>query len=584
MKRGGKELDKDVIEIQAEIDIVESQIRTGLAETILKVCTIVDEGMTILSQLDVVFAKAAFGVRTNGVIPRVSDDGRLSVKGFIHPLLCAGNSLLPLEEAVPIDLSLSPEDGGRALIISGPNGGGKTLVLKSFGVVSTFGKLGLPIPLERDSSNKPRVDFFEAVLVNIGDQQSVVEGESTWTGMLNSCASIVDTVSQGAIDENFLVLLDELGSGTDPEAGGAIAQAILEQMMSHQSCYVVATTHSPRLKALSYKSPKIGCATVLLKGGTSNDGYKLPSFQLQYGVIGESYAMGAASRCIPALPEYVLSRASQLMAESLSEVEGTGGGNGYFRVLTESMEKQVQRATDERLAMEQSARDSLKCRSAMISLASSYVQHLSRLEHRLESYFQQLKNEGTENADLVGETISELRVVQRQILGQKDGLKERGLKLLPTSYDLQVGESIVIIAEGELDGSTVKVVADSTTDPALAPNEVLVQPSSSFFGWEDPLGKTSDAEKPFVVPRHELGIWDYESAWEEEDDRLSSVTSTADSKRRLTSLLSTLKTTPSVKTKERPNKDGAISNSSFTSARERKAVKTKAKKKGKRKK
>jgi hypothetical protein len=234
--------------------------------------------------------------------------------------------------------------------------------------------------------------------------------------------------------------------------------------------------------------------------------------------------------------------------------------------------------------MEQSARDEVKCRSAMISLASSYEQHLSRLELRLESYFQQLKNEGKENVDLVGETILELRIVQRQILGQKESLKERGLKLLPTSYDLQVGDSIVIIAEGELDGSPVRVVADSTTDPALAPNEVLVQPSSPFFGWEDPFGKISDVEKPFVVPRHELAIWDYKSAWEERDDRLSSFTSTGDSTRRLTSLLTTLKSTPSVKTNERSNKDGAISNSSFTSSRERKSVKTKAKTKGKRKK
>lgn len=585
MKRGGKELDKDVVEIQTEIEMVESQIRIGLAQTILNVCAITDEGLDILSRLDIVFTKAAFGMRTNGKVPWVSNHGEISVRGFVHPLIGSENRLLPQREPVPTSLFLSQDDGERVLVISGPNGGGKTLVLKSFGIAVTFAKLGIPIPMEAQSNNKPRVDYFKTVLVNVGDQQSLVEGESTWTGMLNSCASIIDAVSGSCADESFLVLLDELGSGTDPEAGGAISQALLEEMISHPSCYVVATTHSPRLKALSYESPQICCATVLLKGGTSPNGYKVPSFQLQYGVIGESYAMGAASRCTPALPPAVLSRASQLMAKSLSETERKGADSGYFRVLTESLEKQVQQAIDERLVMEQNSRDSVKCRSAMISLASSYEQHLSRLESRLDSLFQQLKKEDKESVDLVGETISELRVVQRQILGQKELLKERGLKLLPTSYDLQVGESVVVIAEGEMDGSTVKIVADGMLDSTLGPNEVLVQHSNSFFGSDEPPDATNDGDKNFVVPRHELALWDYASAWDEEDGRVSAVTSTSDSKRRLTSLLSNLKSSRSVtKTKERSTKDAAGNNSSFASARERKAAKTKAKRKGKRKK
>eukprot|EP00980_Cylindrotheca_fusiformis_P005000 scaffold1062_cov130-Cylindrotheca_fusiformis.AAC.6 len=579
LRRGGKELDTDVVEIEDEINTVESQIRTGLAQRILSVSNIVDEGIYRMSRLDVVFARAAFGVTMNGMIPILSNDGRLSVNGFVHRLLGSGCGA-SLNEAIPIDLLLSSENGGRCLVITGPNGGGKTLALKSFGVVATFVKLGIPIPLEHGASSKPRVDFFNTVLANFGDQQNIAEGESTWSGMLHSCASIIAKVSEASRDENILVLLDELGSGTDPEAGGAIAQALLEQMLSSSSCYVVATTHSPRLKVLSYRSQEITCASVLLKGVSSSNGYKLPSFQLQYGVIGESYAMGAMTRCDPALPDSVLSRASQLMAESVSK-DGVYEG-GYFRVLTESMEKQLQQSICERRRIEQNSKDSAKCRSAMVSLASSYEQHLSRLESRLDKYFQQMKKQGKDNFDLVGETVAELRIVKRRLLGQKERLRERGLRLLPASYDLTVGESIVLVAEGELDGSAVKVLADSATNSTLGPDKVLVQTSSSFFGWNDPLDEAGDGDEQFVVPRHELAIWDYESAWDEESDSVSPVATPSDSKRRLTSLLSSMKSTPSAtRTKEaNGNKEG----STFTSARDRKAAKRKSKKKGKKKK
>ena len=567
MVKGGKEFDKAVLEIQSEIERVEFQIQSGLAETILRVSKVVDEGLDIISKLDIVFSKAAFGLDQGGMIPIVSDAGKLSVREFVHPLLD--------ERAVPIDLELSPQEKERVLIISGPNGGGKTLALKSFGVVCTFAKLGIPIPVRRPpiQTSKPRIDFFENVLGRIGDHQSLLDGESTWTGMLNLCASIIDQISNEASEVNapdnknsYLVLLDELGSGTDPDAGGAISQAILEHLMSNPSCYIVATTHSPRLKALSYRSSKIGCASVLLKRRDQSTGYNLPSFKLEYGVIGESHAMGAASRCNPiALPEQVLARSSQLLSES------SGKNDEYFRVLTESMERQLERASDELVASEINARDSAKCRSAMISLAESYEQHLSRLETRLNNCLQQLKSKGVDNLELVGETIAELSVVQKKIQGQKEFLREQGLKLLPTSHRLTQGEAVVIVSDdGEWDSTTATVVADSIMDPTLRSNEVLVQ-SSSLHSWTD-----ESSENSFVVQRHNLAIWDYDSVWDEQSNKNQSAMSTGDASLRLTSLLSNLGSN----TKKKTGNNKISGSTSFTSTRERKAAR---KKKGKKK-
>jgi DNA mismatch repair protein MutS2 len=595
LENGGKAMDRAIIAIQNEIDEVQAQIQAGLAQSVLSVSGAIDEGLDVLARLDIVFAKAAYGLRLDGVIPLVANEGRISVDGFVHPVLATNDGFSshagPDESGhiVPIDLRLSSEDGDRALLISGPNGGGKTLTMKSFGLVGILNKLGLPISLRHHDQGKPRVDFFDHILVNVGDQQSAVDGESTWTAILNSCASIIERVAGGATDDtakshdNYLVLLDELGSGTDPEAGGAIAQAILEQLLVVPTCHIVATTHSPRLKTLSYESPQFGCATVLLENDDSRE-YKRPSFRLEYGLIGESYALGAASRCIPALPDSVLTRASQLMTQG-SEQDGTQSGTSsdYIRALTNSMEDQVERARNERIAMEKSARDSAKCRVAMMSLAASYENHLTRLEQRLDDCYQKLLKD-EDDLELIGGTISELRVVKKQILSQKELLKERGLKLLPTSYKLLAGFSAVIVAEGEWDGATVQVVADCSTDETLGPTEVLVQPSPSFLAWDNMFsndGPPNDAmvDRPLIVQRHELAIWDYDSAWEEDTDMTFTATSVPDSKRRLNSLLSTLKTDYV------PKKDSSSGNTvkkSFTSAGARKAAnKGKGKKKRK---
>ncbi|CAJ1966890.1 unnamed protein product [Cylindrotheca closterium] len=576
--RGGKDFDKAVVDVRSEIEIKESQIRVGLAQSILFGAAIVDDGLDKVATLDIIFAKAAFGKANQGVMPKISDTGGISVSGFVHPLLAASNCAQSRDEAVPIDLELMYGDEKRALILSGPNGGGKSQSLKSFGVACIMVKLGIPLPVE-DASKKPRVDYFHNVMANIGDQQDILEGESTWTGTLNSCARIIETLASGPQNCLSLVLLDEFGTGTDPESGGVIAQAIMEHMLSYSSSRIVATTHSPRLKTISYNSDQIQCATVLLKHGVELNGYKLPSFELQYGVIGDSYALGAVSRSNPRLPDTVISRASQLFTEINAGTAHDYHRSDYIQALTLSMETQLEKAANETLAMKQNMKDSRKCRSAMLSLAASYELHLSRLEGRLQNVYQQLQKEGKDNLDLVGETLSELRVVQREVLGQRELLKERGLKILPISHELQSGESVVIFGEGDFDDMSVTVIADSAMDPSLAPNEVLVS-QSCFFGFE--MFDDGEQESQFVVQRHELALWDYD-ALEGDDTSKKWIASTAESERNLASVFASLKTTP----KQGPKQSNTeTTTSKVFSSRERKAAKkkTKGSKKGKAKK
>lgn len=131
LNSGAKEFDKEMILLHEEIDDVEAQIRGGLAQMILNVADVVDTGLDLLGRLDVIFAQAAFGQKLNGVIPQISDTGKIVVANFIHPVLALSDGFSPAAKAgdaghvVPIDLRLSSEKGQRALVISGPNGGGK---------------------------------------------------------------------------------------------------------------------------------------------------------------------------------------------------------------------------------------------------------------------------------------------------------------------------------------------------------------------------------------------------------------------------------------------------------------------------
>jgi MutS domain V len=598
LQRGGKAYDDQMVAVQAEIETTTHDIVAGLAQRILGASRSIDDGLDIVATLDTILSRAAYGMSLNGVFPTVQEKGAIHVDNFVHPVLAGA---MGADAVIPIDLRLSTTDHQRqspleqeqALIISGPNGGGKSLSMKSFGVVSVLTKLGIPIPVSENkkSQQTARVDFFDHILVNIGDNQNVLDGESTWTSILNKCASIIETMNDNNNNNNneqsssSLVLLDEFGSaGTDPEACGAVAQAILEEMMT-KPCKIVVTTHSPRLKALSFEHPNFGCAAVLLQrnhdddnNNNSSDEYQLPSFRLEYGIIGESYALGAASRTRPALPSSVLSRASKLMSVQDGETEEKSTHKRYIQALTSSMELQLERTTHAALANEELQESLTKCRNAMIALAESYGNHLDRQLEKLQDTFQKLKQQqGSNELELVGETIAELKLVKKKIITQQERLAQQGLKVLPVDYKLSPGESVVILSNGEWEGMTAEVVTDVSTpnNPLLLKaNEVLVRPSTMLHAWDDVTLGNLDlmTDRPLILQRHELAIWEYDGAIDD-SYKTKPATSISDSKRKVASLLATINSVSTQKKAATTNKK----TSAYVSSRERKAANKKKK-------
>jgi DNA mismatch repair protein MutS2 len=232
----------------------------------------VQENLTRLVQLDVIHAKAHFSRQLDGAAPQLQKDGRLKLTGARHPLLLL-SSKKARAQVIPLDLELGDEI--VTLILTGPNAGGKTVTLKTVGLLSLMALCGLHIPAQPDS----QIPVFRRIFVDIGDRQSIEEDLSTFTSRL---ARLVDILRQTR--EGDLVLIDEIGSGTDPEAGAALAIAVLQEL-TQRRCATIVTTHHGALKSFAHETPGVA------NGSMAFDRDSLrPTYQFRPGVPGAIYA------------------------------------------------------------------------------------------------------------------------------------------------------------------------------------------------------------------------------------------------------------------------------------------------------
>ena len=291
--------------------------------------------------------------------------------------------------------------------------------------------------------------------------------------------------------------MDELGGGTDPVAGAAISQAILEKILSNPSNKIVATTHSPELKYLAMTDDKkIQSACVGLDIQSDATDCRKPTYHLIYGNIGESFALGAASRCRPPLPVDVIKRAFQLM-------ENTDDSGETLRNHLQALDRELAITKD---ARQEAERDVLDAKKALLAKLQSSDIYLSRIESRLQSIFQTLSHDDSRGElILVGDSLNELSLMRRQIKSEEELLAEQGLRRVPMSYSFRNNESVVIIAEGDFKGCNAVVkVADG--DSTKAGDEdynsrVTVVPVLDLFSLDE------EEELSFECKRSDIAIW-----------------------------------------------------------------------------
>ena len=243
----------------------------------------------ILSDIDVFYAKATYAFETKATRPIVNFSGIISIKKARHPLINP-------EKVIPVTVTLGKEY--KYLLVTGPNTGGKTVTLKLTGLMCLFAMCGLYIPCEEESE----VSVFENIFCDVGDEQSIEQSLSTFSSHM---VNIIDFCNN--LTSTSLVLLDELGAGTDPEEGSALALAVIEKLLKSGSCGIV-TTHYSRLKEYAMTEPLIENASMDFDIKTLR-----PVYKLNIGIPGNSNAIEISKRL--GLPEDLAKRATELLSK-----------------------------------------------------------------------------------------------------------------------------------------------------------------------------------------------------------------------------------------------------------------------------
>ncbi|MFD0671568.1 endonuclease MutS2 [Cohnella sp. GCM10027633] len=297
----------------------------------------------LVGQIDFIFAKASLAHTMLATRPSVNDEGRLYLRKARHPLIDG-------KQVVPIELELG--DDFSAIIVTGPNTGGKTVSLKTVGLLSLMAMSGLFVPADDGS----RLCVFDGIYADIGDEQSIEQNLSTFSSHMTNLISMLDQVTSRS-----LVLLDELGAGTDPAEGSALAIAILEHL--HRiGCRMIATTHYSELKAYAYNREGIINASMEFDVATLR-----PTYRLLVGVPGRSNAFAIAERL--GLPMTIIEHARGEVSEDELKVD----------TMIASLERDRRTAESERQLAERLRRDVEKLQSQIEEERQKFQEQKAKL-------------------------------------------------------------------------------------------------------------------------------------------------------------------------------------------------------------
>lgn len=317
------------LDIRREIHRILAGLSAGLEQNREQLKVNID----ILARIDSLYARASYVHEYSCFRPAVNREGELLLKKARHPLLIS-REVQHAQPVVPLDLHLEQKE--RTLLVSGPNAGGKTVLLKTVGLVSLMAQSGIFPPLNEGSS----LPVFEAVITAIGDEQSIDKDLSTFSGHVWDLKQALENGMPRS-----LVLLDEVGVGTDPAEGAALASAVLERL-TRLGCLTLCTTHYGELKLLFELIPG------LVNGSLEFDTEKMkPAFIFRKGIPGQSYGLAIAKNI--GLDQSVLARAEEYMTGAVVNI------NQYIARLEDQQKKltrQLEAVEDERAEIERRAR------------------------------------------------------------------------------------------------------------------------------------------------------------------------------------------------------------------------------------
>ncbi|MHC4627452.1 MAG: endonuclease MutS2, partial [Planctomycetota bacterium] len=337
------ELEEATYEEKKEID----RILWRLTKSIVTERKVILQSVKALSRIDLTYAKARFAIEYNMAAPQLDRDCCLKLRQARHPLLlrwvskqrsCKVDEVM--DEVVPIDVRLG--DDFDLLLVTGPNAGGKTVMLKTIGLLALMTQSGMHIPASPDST----VPVYRQIYADIGDEQSIQQNLSTFSAHMRQIVRILNRADNGT-----LILLDEIGAGTDPTEGAVLAVAMLDKMLA-KGGKVIATTHLGQLKAYAYSTARTQNASVQFDSETL-----APTYRLLMGTPGSSNALAIARRM--GLPKRIIGKAKSLLKR---EADGSTELINQVQMTREAAERnrqETRQALDEAKCLQKKASEEL---------------------------------------------------------------------------------------------------------------------------------------------------------------------------------------------------------------------------------
>jgi len=421
----------------------------------------------VLGDIDVILAKGKYGQANKCTMPKMNQDGYIRLVRARHPLL-------PIDTAVPNDIEFGKDI--TAIVITGPNTGGKTVTLKTVGLCTLMAQAGLPVPALDGS----QLAVFKQLFADIGDEQSIEQSLSTFSSHM---VNIVDILQK--FDDESLVLFDELGAGTDPQEGAALAISILDEVHG-RGARVMATTHYPELKAYGYNRPGVANASVEFDIETLS-----PTYRLLIGVPGRSNAFEISSRL--GLPETIIERAKGFTGTDRHEVES----------MIASLEETRRQSEDDAERSHALLLESESLRKELQDKLQAYDERKEALDKKAKEKARKIVEEAKHEAEGIIAELREMRKNADQVVKEHELIEARKRLEEATPLDnnkvLKKAAQVKARAQNLVVGDEVKVLSYGQRGTLLE--------KVSNTEWVVQMGilkmKISDSDLEYIKPEKE---------------------------------------------------------------------------------
>ncbi|MCC5940492.1 MAG: endonuclease MutS2 [Balneolaceae bacterium] len=444
------QINNDIRQLESEEQREIEKIIRQLTSEVRKYADSLLKNTVHLALLDAIHCRVKTGLDIDGSIPVISKENTLDLIRAKNPnLLLKNRTLKEAEPVVPLDLKLSDSELG--LIITGPNAGGKSVAMKTAGILSMMLQSGYPIPVQPDST----LPILSGLFLDVGDDQSIENDLSTFSSRLQWMKKTLDHLQPGS-----LVLIDEAGSGTDPEEGGALFQAFVEEVINRNS-RVIVTTHHGSLKVFAHEHPNV------VNGAMEFNQENLsPTYKFKKGIPGSSYAFEIAERMH--LPAKLMEKARSLLGENRDKM-------GELLV---SLEKKMQESEDlasefnsrlrdiekrERIYKEQSDNTEQKRKKILEKAYKDAGEIMRDANRRIEEAVEKVVQEGRDDKEKIKEARKDIAGAKKEISEKKQDFEEESEKEIFRSKEKPAVGDYVLIGENNTSGELVEISGKQAT-------------------------------------------------------------------------------------------------------------------------